>query len=1228
MQSLLRSLGLPFLAFFLGSIFLEASWITPAVAQSTYTAQLTGVITDSTGGVIPGAKVTLTDEATGVGTTYVTDSRGIYVFTGVRPATYTIRVEAANLAPQERKGVALAVSQQATLDFRLSPGVVSETITVTEQAPLLDTGNAALGTDVTNEYVRDIPLINRSMFGLVFLAGGVSETTGSGTQDSYPSGTNFVSNGQRNATAEVRLDGALTSAPEQGEGGNTNVYYQPSVEIVQEFKVENNSFSAEYGNNGGTVVNLVLKSGGNNVHGSGWWFGQRSALDANDFFNNAQGIPRPDHVRDQYGFSLGGPIRKRRTFFFVDTEFTREHDPVNFNGTVPTDAERNGDFSQTLTADANGNPVQQTIYNPFQCVPQGDSCVRPQFQGNIIPQQYINPIGQALLKLYPEPNVQADQFGLNNFRTSVLTNQPAHQFDVKIDHNFNDKQHFNIRYSQSYGGFDVPFVLANSIFNDGYNSSTTVHNIGMEYTWAFTPSLVWTDRFAVDRVVAPVHSAFPSLSSVGFPASLATANHLDRMPSIQLDGTNNWLSMFTQCCTDTDFAHTLYSYSSSLTWVKNAHTIKFGFEQRQFFNNFWQPNYPTGNFYFPQNVTASTPITTDTTQGNSFASLLLGYGAPSGPQGSSFINVLPSVADKSWETGFYVQDDWKVTAKLTLNLGLRYQWSTPYTVRHNLTQFSNFTGDTGVSVALPNAMDPTQSTMTDLRGTTLFPNQGGFGRSVQTDWNNVAPRFGFAWSYDSRTVVRGGVGIYYGLSPATNFQYPGTAFSTTDPVLFTTDNYQTQFATLQNPFPLGIAAPQGQAYGKLAVWGYDNANNLGTEEARTADIYQWNLGIQRLLPWEITIGIDYSANRSTHLPWGGYSSTRNRNFISSDLLAQISAQQHALDPTCDADSCVSNYLANPVPNAFQSFFTGPTAIFNEPASAYTLSTVPLLNLLRPYPQFNGTFQGLPNFGANSWYNSLQIRFQKRMNHYFSLEGNYTFSKAEDDSSIGFNAFVGNLNTINGYTVGNPQQLDHLKNEWAISANDAPQRFVMAAIVDLPVGRDRWIGRDMSRILDGFIGGWSVSTLITLQSGQPMPIAMAVPRLADGNQRPNVVCSQLSTGLSYHQAAANFLNGNANSSLFNASCFADPGDQIPGNAPRYFSNLRADGIHNMDLSFTKAFSIREGMQLQLRGEFFNFLNTERFAFPDLGYGSATFGDVTASAPGSTPRIFQFGLRFQF
>jgi hypothetical protein len=1216
-------------------LFLTVWLANSAWAQSTYTSQLTGIVTDSSGAVIPGARVTLVDEATGVVSNFNTDNRGIYVFTGIRPATYSIRVAAANMAPQERKGLVLAVNQQSTLDFTLAAGSVAQTINVTEQAPLLDTGNASLGTDVSNEYVRDIPLPDRSFFGLVFLAGGVTEAAGSGIQDSYPAGTNFVSNGQRNATAEVRMDGALTSAPEQGEGGTTNVYYQPSVEIVQEFKVENNSFSAEYGNNGGTVVNLVLKEGGNRFHGSGWWFGQRSALDANDFFNNSAGVPKPDHSRDQYGFSLGGPIRAKKLFFFVDLERVKVNDAVNISGVVPTADERLGNFSSSGVSIF--NPLACTSVNNGQCASRaplvGDaSSVDAQGNSlngipNVVPQSLIDPIGQKIINLYPMPNVTNNN-GFN-YRTSTIAASTGYQFDVKLDYHFNEKMHLSGRYSHLYSDFSTPFILGDgtdatgNTINDGLAGSTVVHNAGMEFNWTLTPTMLWTSRFALDRVTSPGRSVGPGFASVGLPAILGQANSLTRMPVIQMDtsGSANQLSLFNQCCTDTSFAHTLFSYSSAVAFVRGRHTLKTGFEQRQFLNNFGQPNYPTGYFYFPQNITASSP--TDPTTGDSFAALLLGYGDP-----SSFINIQPTVADKSWETAFYVQDDFKVSSKLTLNIGLRYGWSTPYTERFNHQQYSDFTGSTGVTVPLPDPLNPLVTTPTDLKGTTVFVGQQGSGRHLPTDWRNVAPRLGFAYALNTTTVVRGGAGIYYGLSPATNFQYTGTAFSSQGNIFFTTDGFQTRNATLEDPFPNGLPQPQGATHGPNPNWGFSNGNNLGKGEARNANIYQWNLGIQHLFPWELMIGVDYSANRSNHLPWGGdnVTTTRNRNFLPSAVRAEISAAQHSLDPNCDADGCVTSYLNQLVDNPFLPLFVQvpgqPAPVYNEPSSLYNQPQIPLVDLLRPFPQFAGSFTSLPNLAANSFYNSMQIRFQKRANHYLSFEGNYTLSKATDDASAGFNAFVGTLN------AGNVQQLDQLKLEHAISANDATHRLVFAAIADVPVGRGRWLGRDMNRFLDGVVGGWNISTVVTFQSGQPLAFATngtSDGLFLDGNQRPNLTCSRLSSGISYHQAAA------TGQSLFNANCFAFPGDEVPGNAPRYIATLRTDGIHNSDLSISKEFRIREGMLVQIRGEFFNFTNTPRFASPnttvsDLLTPNSSFGLVTSTA--NSPRHTQFGIRFQF
>src|SRR5579872_1336142 len=407
-----------------------------AFGQASYTAQIRGVVTDQTGAMVPNATVTITNDATGIVVTSKSDANGLYILTGLRPAVYTIKAEMSGFRAAEEKNVVLQVDQQTSIDFVLRPGGMTTTVEVTSAPPLLDTENAAVGTDVTNEYVRDIPLYNRSMFGLVFLAGGVTETTGAGINDNYPTGTNFVSNGQRNATAQITVDGSPTSAPEQGEGGNSNVYYQPSVEIVQEFKVQNNSFSAEFGNNGGTIVNMVLKEGTNGFHGSGWWYLQRSATDARDYFNTGA---KPDHVRDQYGFSLGGPLRKSKTFFFTDFEKFRENDPINLEGIVPTDAERGGDFSAD-PANSNGiyDPCAGNQGSAVPCWGTAANPTRARFSdGGVmdkIPAAKIDPIGQALLNLYPHANIPGATYPSPNFRQVVLSTDPGWQFDVKLDH--------------------------------------------------------------------------------------------------------------------------------------------------------------------------------------------------------------------------------------------------------------------------------------------------------------------------------------------------------------------------------------------------------------------------------------------------------------------------------------------------------------------------------------------------------------------------------------------------------------------------------------------------------------------------------------------------------------------------------------------------------------------------------------------------------------------------
>ena len=1239
--------------------FLVCCFGVSALAQASYQAQVRGTVTDQTGALLVNATITITNDATNVAQVTHSDDHGLYFIVGLRPAVYTIKAQSKGFQISEKKNVVLEVDQQTTVDFVLHPSTVSETMEVTTTAPLLDTESATLGTDISSQSIKELPLINRSFFGLTFLAAGVTEVSGAGTSDNYPSGTNFTSNGQRNATAEVTLDGSLLSAPEQGEGGNSNVYYEPLVEGLQEMKVQNNSFSAEFGNNGGTVVNMVMKSGTNQFHGSGWYFMQRPQWDARDFFNPKYFVgstvlnPKPDSRRDQGGFTLGGPIKRDRTFFFVDFEKVRSSSASSGVATVPTLAERQGDFSGT------SNPIYDPKLPLVPCTPPVTGMCRPAVQGGgVIPAGERDPIGMAVLSLYPKPS-NASEF--NNYDWTVTSNAPDYQFDIKVDHQLNDRNRLNARYSRSWSNYTTPLNLGDGFDNDGIQSGVTVaQNASLEYTWTVNPRIIWNNHIALDRVHELSLPAIPTISSFnaslpsgtpGLPAVFEQANGIDKMPTFMMQGNLPWSNLYDQCCINTTFAHTLVSYSSQLVISHGSHLIKVGGEQRIFYNNFWQPNYPTGQLTFTDQVTSPQPNSNTTTinvngnpnnqqtidTGNPFASLAFGYG--DNVNGTSQLMVTPSVANRSLETGFYFQDDWKVNSKLTVNLGVRYQWSSPYTSRGNQIEFSNFTANSGVRLN----MSSVQSALTDPKnvsnpvsfpsseevlGTTQFATSNQ--RTIPAYRKDIGPRLGFSYQLDSQTVVRGGAGIYFGMSPATNFQYPGTAFRKAANLFFTNDNFVTQSATLENPFPGGFTGPQGRQYGQFANWGYQNNNDLGTTAARDAELYQWNLGFQRLLPSQIVLGIDYSANRSTHLPWSG---TNNRDFIPSDLLAQITAAVTPTDPTCLADGCVSNFLATPVGNPFFSMFNTPCAAtpshpcFNEPNSNYGQPVLPISYLLSRYPQFAQDFEGLMIEEASSWYNAMQIRFQKRTTHHISFEGSYTISKETDYSSAGRNNWVGALG------LGLPQQLDRLSAEHSIGANDTPQRLAAAVVLELPVGRNQWIGGHMNRAVDAVIGGWSVSTLITEQSGQPMAIGMATMRLASGNQRPNVTCPQLKTGVSMHTVALNWQNaGNGGPVYLNPNCFADPGDQNPGNAPRYFSNLRVDGIHNMDANLYKSFVPKEGMRVEVRAEIFNALNHPRFAQPDSAVGDPLFGTITSDSVNGTvletPRFFQFGVRFEF
>lgn len=1151
-------------------LFALFTFALTAWAQANFTAQLRGTVKDETGAVIPGAAVTITNEATGVAVRVQTDGQGRYIFNALQPATYAIAVAATGFSKLVQSGVTLRVSQESNLDLTLKLGATTSTVDVKSDAVLLNSANAELGQEVTSRYITEMPLFNRQIEGLAYLAPGVTESQGFNTDQTNE---NFVSNGQRNSSAEIRLDGSILSVPEAGEGGMFWSHYQPSIEIVEEFKVQTNGFSAEYGSNGGTVVNIISKSGTNELHGAGYWFGQRPQLNANDFFANRAGNPKPDYSRNQYGGALGGPIVKNKLFYFFNYDRTDYSSPYTLTTTVPTAAQKQGDFSQTYNADGS----LQQIFNPFSGVqaidPSGQSDVqRAPYAGNKIPASQMNPIALNVLARYPNPTSAGNaNTGLNNFTQSYSLGQPAHQYNIKIDEILNDKNRLSGRFSKGYLRRQSPSDFQGSIGqgdekNDYYNGV-------LEYTLTATPTTLWTTRLSVDR---HHQSRFPdnnvSPISAGFPSILETANGSQVFPEIDVQ---NYQTIGLTGYTQTIEAQTEWVLDSTATKVIGAHNVQFGGESRVLLSNFFQPAHPSGQFAFAQAQTMQYSLDPDALQGNGLASLLTGWA-----QGGT-LSIHPSVAEKSRETSFFIQDDWKATQRLTLNLGLRYEFSTPYQDRYDRLQIADFAANTGVNVP----------GVGEIYGVDKFASYGP--NHAKSDWNNWGPRFGAAYQLNQHTVVRAGAGIYYGVNYATSYQDLGPAYRKDLTYYPTLDNGLTQFATLQNPFPYGNVAAQGAKYGALNGWGFPSTSNQ-SNTFRNAEIYQWAVSVQRELPGAQVVEVAYSANRSTHLP-DAY--VRTRNYVSTAAREQYGT------------SGLYEYVNNP----FYSYFVGPNAIFNEPDSLYSQPTVQRINLLRQYPQFPGNFEGFAEFVANSWYNALQVKYEKRYSKGLNIVASYSLAKQRDDSSASSNGWLGNSPST--------QDLNNLRGEYSVGATDVRHRLVFSSTYELPFGRGKTFGANWNNWLNAVAGGWQINGYLTLQSALPLNVYMANGRLADGSQRPNVSGSPRSS-----YSIKDVVNSLGADNYFNADAFSDPGDQIAGSAPRFSSDLRGDGIRNLDFSLFKNFVFHERYRLQLRGEFFNITNTARFRDPDTGFGDTNFGAISAQA--NSPRQAQMGARFSF
>jgi hypothetical protein len=759
-------------------------------AQS-YTGSIQGTITDTSRAALPGAKVTATDVDRNVEYHTLADSAGRYVFPTLPAASYTLTVEAPGFKRASQAPFRLEVSQQATFDIELSVGEVTTNIAVTASEPLLNTTSPTLGQVVENRIIKSVPNLSRNPLSLVSLAPGVTGSTG---------GVAFISNGVRNNGSEVMLDGGALTGVEQN-GGITDVKYLPTTDVIEEFKVQTNYFSAEYGNTGGTIINMVSKSGTNEVHGVGYYFRRDNAMNANNWFSNKNGVRLADGKRDNFGGTIGGPVYipglyngKNRTFFFADYDRFKSFAATTTTTTVPTAKELAGDFSDTRLA--NGNMVP--IFDPYDTFVNSSGVrVRRQFQGNIIPVPRQNLIALNFLKYYPAPTSSGNAFThVNNFFAQGVNESEDNKIDVKIDHNVSDKQRFTVRYGADWGSSNPANLIGNIAANINPGSNRN-QNFIIDYTRTHSPTMIITGRIGALRVKSlrdPLSTGFDQ-TTLGLPKVIQTAGVL-AFP--RFNPSSPYLALGAGGFAVIHRYEDVYQASGAITKIYRGHTIKTGAEYRLLHENYFQPNLPQGGFNFSRNQTALNPIVSSSSQGNAIASALLGWGS------GGAVTIDYPTCQSSGYFGTFINDDWRITRKLTVNAGLRYDFDIPRTDRFNRLNWFDPEAPSPIAdkmkTAYPNGLKGVMKFVDDK---TKSPFDG--------DYNNFQPRIGLAYAFNNKTSVRAAYGIFYTVSRHTIKGEVGSAFGLIDtPIQWSRDRNFTQYATFSNPWPNGLILPPGR----------------------------------------------------------------------------------------------------------------------------------------------------------------------------------------------------------------------------------------------------------------------------------------------------------------------------------------------------------------------------------------------------------------------------------
>ena len=898
-----------------------------------------GTIRDAQDAVVTSAEVTIQNVDTGVAKKTRVTSTGQYSVPFLVPGNYSVTASAPGFKKTVRTGIRLRVADQLVIDVKVEVGAVSESVTVEATAPLVDSANITLGQVIESRRIEDLPLNGRDPTALAALAPGVTPPAAPLT--AAQGGTIPMINGGNTLTSMVTVDGATDVNPRSTQ---YLLLYTPNVDAVAEFKVQTNSMSAEYGRTNGGVITMVTKSGTNQVHGTLYWFIRNSDVDANDFFSNRAGIALASLKRNQAGLTIGGPAvipkvynGRDKTFFFLDYEAFRENDSSPQSLTVPTTAQRTGDFSQTFNAQ--GKLVQ--IFDPLNTIPNPNGAagtvLRQPFSGNIIPASRLDKVALNLEKYYPLATSNALT---GNLPLSPTISNLNDTFDLRLDQ-YVGQHHFFGR-----GTYQQPQVGSPNIFgNIGASSNPPLlqrrRQAAIQDVYAVSPTLVLNFQYSVSYMHGgrTAWSNGFDVTQLGFPQNYAAAQEIKAIPVTTLTGFtgigNNSQNYSTQ---------TAHLVGASATKVFSSHNLKVGLEYNVYYNNQLQNSSAEGTLSFANAFTQGPdPNTASTTAGNAMATYLLGYA------GGTMINQ-PATAFRSSYVGLYVQDDIKVTRNLTAFLGLRWDGDNPRTERYDRMSVLDLGAPSPINGKVPGY---------NLMGQMTYPT----GQLTATQMTNFGPRVGLAYKAPHDMVIRAGYGIFYGLTSddATLTGAFADGFSATTSIISSLNSI-TPIETLSNPYPNGVNPPLSRSQLTPAL-DLGQATNSALLSLEVPQYQQWNFTIQKSIWSNMLLEAAYVGNKGSHASI----SNINIDSIPAAEMTALGAGAQTL-----------------VPNPFYGIITDPT-------STLSLATVARKQLLLPYPQYTSVASEAPSLGSST-YHSLQAKVEKRFSKGFTFLVAYTMAK--------------------------------------------------------------------------------------------------------------------------------------------------------------------------------------------------------------------------------------------